>query len=462
MSTLSKSELAELCKSVEVFSEEAVERAIAEARDPEKAAQLVDRLRAFLRADNDTFPMVVLCIVLGEAGVSAAIPLLLEAAVGEPDFPVQEAAQYALQRMGAPAHAAAMELIETTTDAMQRVLAYEILNSAVDADETTRRQVADFCLNRLDSEFADFEPDSEFADFEPASEWQPFASCAMVSVYLRDKRIRPRLAAMRNQTPNRAVMSTIDDLRDEWRRLHTRRYAYLWRKDWRERCREWYCLYGPDENTPLPDSIAELTEQFVESAFARSVVGMAARETGNAVSFFLEVGWRNLGDGLDPRSLDPVDVEEALFKLMPRKLLANVEAFAELARSVEAFFRFLADRDMLDDPQRFIRLGQRAVKRLPKLADDPRNWGIAKLTAALAIMNAADHAAFDELAEETFSGEIQRLGNSRYDRSLVDRDALDGLAFQPSPPDVQSVKRNAPCPCGSGHKYKKCCGRVRH
>jgi len=26
---------------------------------------------------------------------------------------------------------------------------------------------------------------------------------------------------------------------------------------------------------------------------------------------------------------------------------------------------------------------------------------------------------------------------------------------------VKSISRNAPCPCGSGHKYKRCCMKVR-
>jgi len=28
-------------------------------------------------------------------------------------------------------------------------------------------------------------------------------------------------------------------------------------------------------------------------------------------------------------------------------------------------------------------------------------------------------------------------------------------------PTVKSISRNAPCPCGSGHKYKRCCMKVR-
>jgi uncharacterized protein YecA (UPF0149 family) len=28
-------------------------------------------------------------------------------------------------------------------------------------------------------------------------------------------------------------------------------------------------------------------------------------------------------------------------------------------------------------------------------------------------------------------------------------------------PTVKSISRNATCPCGSGHKYKRCCMKVR-
>ena len=42
---------------------------------------------------------------------------------------------------------------------------------------------------------------------------------------------------------------------------------------------------------------------------------------------------------------------------------------------------------------------------------------------------------------------------------------LPGVDDEPLPPAVEPIhtdakpKRNDPCPCGSGKKYKKCCGR---
>ena len=35
---------------------------------------------------------------------------------------------------------------------------------------------------------------------------------------------------------------------------------------------------------------------------------------------------------------------------------------------------------------------------------------------------------------------------------------LERALNAPEPVRVEKVERNAPCPCGSGQKYKKCCG----
>jgi preprotein translocase subunit SecA len=41
-----------------------------------------------------------------------------------------------------------------------------------------------------------------------------------------------------------------------------------------------------------------------------------------------------------------------------------------------------------------------------------------------------------------------------------DVDDLDLLLNWPAPVDAgEKIGRNAPCPCGSGKKYKKCCGK---
>jgi uncharacterized protein len=49
------------------------------------------------------------------------------------------------------------------------------------------------------------------------------------------------------------------------------------------------------------------------------------------------------------------------------------------------------------------------------------------------------------------------LGAYKYFRSH--RGAYDDTAFVPEHPRrTANIGRNDPCPCGSGKKYKKCCG----
>ncbi len=59
--------------------------------------------------------------------------------------------------------------------------------------------------------------------------------------------------------------------------------------------------------------------------------------------------------------------------------------------------------------------------------------------------------------------------DKRFDRQREDkaraRASLPGEDEGPLPPPVEpihaekAVGRNDPCPCGSGKKYKKCCGK---
>ncbi len=51
------------------------------------------------------------------------------------------------------------------------------------------------------------------------------------------------------------------------------------------------------------------------------------------------------------------------------------------------------------------------------------------------------------------------------EKKKVTKAGLPGEDDQPLPPPVdpiqspRTVGRNDPCPCGSGKKYKKCCGK---
>jgi tetratricopeptide (TPR) repeat protein len=64
-----------------------------------------------------------------------------------------------------------------------------------------------------------------------------------------------------------------------------------------------------------------------------------------------------------------------------------------------------------------------------------------------------DRAAMRDTATATFEGERFPL-----DRMMGIVEALDDARPSIRPRRAAKVGRNAPCPCGSGRKYKKCCG----
>ena len=73
----------------------------------------------------------------------------------------------------------------------------------------------------------------------------------------------------------------------------------------------------------------------------------------------------------------------------------------------------------------------------------------------------------DEIAERTGDEEVQEMIDAVCDgvQNIIDNDSVFGDPFadvefeQTYRRDTPKVGRNDPCPCGSGKKYKKCCGK---
>jgi len=71
-----------------------------------------------------------------------------------------------------------------------------------------------------------------------------------------------------------------------------------------------------------------------------------------------------------------------------------------------------------------------------------------------------------EGSEVEFVAHFRMNGKTHYHHELASFRQVDGIwkyvdgQIDPKPPQrvVKSVGRNDPCPCGSGKKYKKCCG----
>lgn len=476
MPTLTDPELKILCEQFSEFSDKALEQAIATARDPDKAEQLLDRLRCGIAQKRNTFENLALCVVMGEARVTKAIPLLLDIATYDDLDTLQDAAQYALQRMGTEAFDAAMACIESAAEPHRRVLAYEILMAVVDGDEVTKSRVADFLLRR-----AEIDCDVSSAD----EDWCPFVALANVLEMLRDERFVPvirRLLAMPQPAKTAQLLRGIL----EWLTHHEQQeWETEWRRDYRERCAEWMEYYwDEDEDAPadeddwnehharVAETAAKLGMEFGRSRFAEGLEGYSPAEAGNEIAHWLGCAWEYTGQ--NPEALRLTLTQEMLYEWMPRKFSCDPEYFEQFPRILGAFFLYLEDQGALPEAKRFHRLARVAETRLPKLAANPENWGMAK-----SFTNAGQEAGFDMTTQEGMNAFMlyfntrQLARNTRLspdqlpwglsEEEVEMEEEIEPLRFPPTRETIHRtaprVGRNDPCPCGSGRKYKKCCGK---
>jgi SEC-C motif-containing protein len=97
-----------------------------------------------------------------------------------------------------------------------------------------------------------------------------------------------------------------------------------------------------------------------------------------------------------------------------------------------------------------------------------RSWAEKTEWTKLEILNCSDGGSDDDSGTVEFIAHFNERGIDRKHHEIGKFKKQTGRWFYddsefPSPKQVvrsePKVKRNDPCPCGSGKKYKKCCGK---
>jgi hypothetical protein len=148
--------------------------------------------------------------------------------------------------------------------------------------------------------------------------------------------------------------------------------------------------------------------------------------------------------GLRPEEWSVTGLDACCMDILPRTLCAGESFFRSVAPVLSAFFTYLAERRLLRNASRLARKVARIDKQIVRAASDPRNWGVAKTVAMVAM-----EAGVDVTDEHEMNAFIT---------SLNPKQALE----LPSDGELKFEHRavgNDPCPCGSGKKYINCCGQ---
>jgi AcrR family transcriptional regulator len=113
-------------------------------------------------------------------------------------------------------------------------------------------------------------------------------------------------------------------------------------------------------------------------------------------------------------------------------------------------------------------LAARAVETLRSLLENPETPPAVRLRTALAILQRPHFPTPGwHLPERIESPREQQVMDglaevkADYDAMRMSEAVQNANQKQEEPPAAESIARSAPCPCGSGEKYKRCCGRAR-
>jgi len=243
--------------------------------------------------------------------------------------------------------------------------------------------------------------------------------------------------------------------------------ANLWEKpvkEWFEprwqMVKDWY---AKQENTNDEDEIdagtrraGELTERFLESSEAAELAQELFEDAGFIANHVLEYAW--VYTGSRPEELDEYTLEEVLLEVFPRKITAERDLFEKVAPVTEVFIRWLESEGILANNSGLVETVHGWADTIVDNGTNPQYWGMAK-----SLVMQAEADGVDTRDGQAMQRYIAEYNLRRIEQNLSAQPDLRDIS--PTMPIVEQspkIGRNAPCPCGSGRKYKKCCGGIKN
>ncbi len=228
--------------------------------------------------------------------------------------------------------------------------------------------------------------------------------------------------------------------------------------------------WDEDEAEDDPDfqRIYELAEAFAASPLAQGIPQEDPDDTREFAHAALHSALR-VYDAL-PEDLDARTVRELMERTLPADLPAPPEVFRNGEEVIVRLLQWLQEQGLLPDAAPLIKAARKAGKAMVKRCEDPKYWSPLKFLTIEAVRRGYDIG--DPEQAERFLKEVGLELDSDMDSPLPFRTAPpedlyeDGDEGFGGPPvtetihrDSPRIGRNDPCPCGSGKKYKKCCGK---
>jgi len=242
-----------------------------------------------------------------------------------------------------------------------------------------------------------------------------------------------------------------------------------WPEPWEEPVREWLVprwqmvrdWFARRDAEELEDAGADSTQpdtivrRFLMSVWAIDLPDDLFEDAPFITSRLLE--YAETYEGAAPNELDEPTLRSVLLDVFPRKVAGERSFFAKVAPVVEAFLGWMASEGTLANASALAQVVQGWTEQIVAAAMDPENWGPAKTMTMKAEQAGVDTTDADALQRFWYEQALQSLESLEQEApDRADQPRLTRTA--PIVEHAPRIGRNDPCPCGSGRKYKKCCG----
>ena len=196
----------------------------------------------------------------------------------------------------------------------------------------------------------------------------------------------------------------------------------------------------------IDDDAAEAYYKRVDDAFSKSIEAKKILERYGDLEWYpllLRFGVDYLGETVDEMKL--ASIRHFVFGFVPSKVAVEADAAPAILAELTAFWQYLHRAHELSEARSILEWLQSdgLVARLQAEMSDPANFGMAK-----SIFSVGKQAGYDMASEAERATFV-----SHYNQSLASRQPTGAPGGR-----TERVGRNSPCPCGSGKKFKKCCG----
>ncbi len=227
-----------------------------------------------------------------------------------------------------------------------------------------------------------------------------------------------------------------------------------------EATRNWYARRQKEREEALDHDMGPLPSQvfrFLMSPVGSSLPPEMMLSARSIIEELTDLSARILG--VDPLDWDEPTLHELLLEVVPRKSYSDENRLARIAPILEAFLLWLGSEGALDRARDLAAAVHGWSDEIVSVGTNPENWGQTKAFMMQAVEEGRD------VRDPAFKKEfIDRQTRDMVNAGLIQPEPeseSEPMADEPPIPIVETkprVGRNEPCPCGSGRKYKKCCG----